>query len=448
MKTQNGYFFAGAAMAAITPPVGTELLEPRGAPSTGVHDDLFARVLALGDGQTNLAVATLDLIGMDLDLVEEVRRAVWERCRLPSGRLMLNCSHTHSAPITIPWNFQAQERRNRQWEAQAVETIAATVARALEGMAPAALFAGRAEVQIGFNRRLSTPNGTGMAPNPFGPAAPWVDVLRVDRMEEFPRAGPQTLAVLFSHAAHPVTVHIAGTQVSADYPGFACRAVAGRLGEGVQAMFAQGCGGDINVDPLAGGFEAASRAGARLGAAAALAAGQAEPVAPGPIRAISTEISLPFEPISKATAEVAVARARQGLSALEKQGAAPPALDDQRELIAWAEKMLAEAQDGGRGLPFRIQGFALGHGAVLLGLSHEVFVDYQLTLQARSPFPHTLVFGYTNGCVDYIPTAEALLLGGYEVQGGPKYYGQPPLKADCEAIILEAALNALEQLNR
>ncbi len=433
--------FAKAVECPITPPVGVEMVEPRWVPSTGIHDDLYARTLALSDGTLSLAIVCLDLPGLDLKLVDMIRQAVWEGCRLPAGQLMLNTTHTHSAPNTIPWGHLAQTRRNRAWEQEMVGKVAEAVTQAIQGMRPAALNAGWGEVLIGFNRRLSNPNGTEMVANAQGPNASEVSVLRVDSLEP-----KQPIAVLFSHAAHAVVVHVTSTQVSADYPGFACQEVTRRLGRGAIALFAQGCCGDINVDPLMGGFEEARRVGEKLGAAAAQAALQAAPLPVGAIKAIAREVALPYQIPDPGTAQALVQRAREGLAYLKSKNANPSTLNDQQELVTWAEKMVRLAQQPESGLPFRAQGFALGKDLVLLGLSHEVFIGYQLALQKASPFPHTMIFGYTNGCDDYIPTAEALFLGGYEVQGAPKYYGQPPLKPECEALVKTVAVSVLQDL--
>ncbi len=40
-------------------------------------------------------------------------------------------------------------------------------------------------------------------------------------------------------------------------------------------------------------------------------------------------------------------------------------------------------------------------------------------MRARSPFAHTLYFGYTNGWFGYLPTAKAFAEGGYEPQTSP-----------------------------
>ncbi len=47
--------------------------------STGVHDELFTRALVLNDGRQRVAIACLDLIGMDFMLADEICAAVRER---------------------------------------------------------------------------------------------------------------------------------------------------------------------------------------------------------------------------------------------------------------------------------------------------------------------------------------------------------------------------------
>jgi hypothetical protein len=435
-------FSANAAYAVITPPLGVNLLEPRGLAATCVYDDLYARTLALCDGETCLVIVTLDLVGLDLDLVDRIRRAVKERVDLPARNLMLTTTHTHSAPVTMKWDYAAQKERDREWERWMVATTADCVARAMEDPLPATLSAGRAPVQIGFNRRLSSLGGTRMAANPAGPVAPWVDVLRVDHEKGDP------LAVLFSHAAHAVAVHTAGTGFSPDYPGAAVEVVRQRLGDEVVGMFAQGCCADINVNPLRGGPAESKRAGAILGNAAVDAALTAQPLVPGPFRVVADRTPLPFQPLDRDVVLSILDRAREANATLEAQGAPHRERLGQRELLLWAERMreLADREDPPNGLPFEVQGFALGPDIALVGLTHEPFVEYQLFLQNYSPFPHTMVFGYANGCADYVPTADAFALGGYEVLGGPQAYGMPALSPACEAVVKNAGMSVLEQL--
>jgi hypothetical protein len=439
---------AHAIEAVITPAAGTMLFEPLDARARGVHDDLYARVLALSDGATAFAIVTLDLVGLHLETVAEIRAAVLDRSGLPAERLLLNSSHTHNAPITIPWSQTAQAHRDASWESRLVETIATTVARALDGLVPATLSAARGAVQLGYNRRLfASPTGP-MAPHKAGPVVPWTDVLRVDCADSVGGADGRPLALLFSHAAHPVAVHRADERFTADYPGYAVRAVRERLGADVVPMFAQGCAADVLVHPLAQGYVEAERAGRLLADAAADAYATAQPLAAGPFHAVSQRILLPLEPLSAPVVDAIEARIREGYATLQDSQAANFDQHLQRDLLCWAEQMrrVAQGRESMPGLPFEVQGLALGPDMLILAMSHEVFASYQLALSQRSPFAHTMVLAYSNGVADYVPTAEAFLAGGYEVSTAPKLYGWPNLSPCCEEHVMRAATGVIDAL--
>ncbi|MEM7028728.1 MAG: neutral/alkaline non-lysosomal ceramidase N-terminal domain-containing protein [Chloroflexota bacterium] len=438
----NHLMFANVAEAVITPPIGVEMIEPRGVPSTGVHDDLYVRTLALRGDDTVLCIVTMDLLGLDTDLVTQVQHAVEEQTGLPAPHLMLTASHNHSAPLTMPYDANVQANRDREWEAHLIQAIAETVRQAQTGMMPVKLSVGRTKVQIGLNRRISTLTGTTMSGNPAGPIAPWVDVLRIDR------TNGETLALLYSHAAHPVTVHSTATQFTADYPGVAAHTIQTHLGSSVMALFVQGCAADINVNPLRGGFTEAEKVGVRLGEATVQAAKQTSHLRDTTLQALTKTIYLDFELMDAPVCQAIIQRFQEAYSTLEAQGADKQTLNNQATCLAWAKKMLtlAQASEPPPGLPLQIQAFALGKALVMVGLSHELFIEYQLHLQQESPFPHTFVFGYTNGCESYVPTADAYYLQGYESYGAQRLFGVPRLLPSCEQKIKAACLDILAEL--
>ncbi len=415
---------AGVAEVDITPPVGTCMLEPPGIPTTGVYESLFCRALVLDDGRVRVAVVTLDLLGMDDVLVLATQNTVFERTGIAAAHLMLTATHNHSAPVTL--DCGQDEHRNRTWEADLVNKIAECVADAMETLQSVTLAVGREPVQIGSNRRISIMGRTRMLSNAHGPVIPHVDVLRVDA------PNGDTLAVLFSHAAHPVIVHTASTQFNADYPGAAVRTLRNTLGESVVPMFAQGCAADINGDPLAGGHDHALAAGRRLGDAAIRAALKAQPIGDDvPIRIANREALLPFERIDPGVLDALRTRIEESAKALPAHDPDPRMSHDQQIFVQWVERVA----DAPPGLRFHAQGIAFGDDLLLLGMTHELFAAYGLNIDARSPFAHTMAFAYTNGCRGYVPTAEATYLGGYETDGAPKLFGLPRLLPDCETLV-------------
>ena len=49
----------------------------------------------------------------------------------------------------------------------------------------------------------------------------------------------------------------------------------------------------------------------------------------------------------------------------------------------------------------------------------EMFCEIVMDVRDRSPFAHTMYFGYTNGWLGYLPTAKGFEEGGYEPRTSP-----------------------------
>jgi hypothetical protein len=254
-----------------------------------------------------------------------------------------------------------------------------------------------------------------MKPNPEGVTVPWVDVLRVDTLDGEP------LAILFSHAAHPVIVHGTSTLVSADYPGFAVAEVRKRFGSGTAAMFAQACGGNINREPLRGGFEAAQRAGEALGQAAVQAATDSRRLEPARLRIKSASFTLPMQDWPwPEDCQRALSRAESRLAEAKRKGADERARWYLQDDVLCLRELLEKARRGEpASLRFELNLLALGDEFALLTMTHEVFAEYQLWIDQHSPFRHTMVLAYTNGCESYVPTDKDFPLGGYEAAASP-----------------------------
>ena len=95
---------AGAAKAVITPDVHATRVYMAGygqnRVATGVHDDLYARCLALGAGDQTLVVCAADLIGLFYDDVLKIRERV--KAQAPEvTHLIVASTHDHEGPDTL-----------------------------------------------------------------------------------------------------------------------------------------------------------------------------------------------------------------------------------------------------------------------------------------------------------------------------------------------------------
>ena len=436
---------AGVAERTITPPVGIPLLGVVGTPSTGVREDLFARALVLGDDRQSVAIVALDLIGLDFAFSDDIASAVREQTGI--GTTLLCCSHTHSAPYTMPWSVLGWEGLIADWgpwrDGLRVKIIAA-VAEAGNRRRPVSLRAGRAPVQIGCNRRMMTPDGMRLAANPDGAVVPWVDVLSLHDNDG------GTIAILFAHAAHAVAVHGASTLIGPDYPGFAVAEVRRQFGGDTAAMFLQGCCGNVNVGKVDGGWEFAEQVGAARGRAAATAAMESEPIPSAGFHVTSRRVALPLaDPPAPSECEAALPRIREQLAAAQD----PRTVWSLRDYVRALEDLLAKSRRGERQtLRFDAHCVGIGDRWGLLAVPHEVFAEYQLWADAASPYRRTMMAAYVNACESYVPTDAELALGGYEAASPPRmgaalrYKYRAALDPGGERLIKEAILGLFREV--
>ncbi len=70
-------------------------------------------------------------------------------------------------------------------------------------------------------------------------------------------------------------------------------------------------------------------------------------------------------------------------------------------------------------VPWEVMAITIGQEIALVSVPGEPFTETALAIASRSPFPHTLFSGYSNGGFGYIPTRIAFAEGGYETEATP-----------------------------
>ncbi|MHC4984889.1 MAG: hypothetical protein ACYTFO_01910 [Planctomycetota bacterium] len=414
----------GAAQRDITPPMGMEIAAPD-RESVGVHDPLFARAMALDDEKgTSLAIVCLDLIGCGFEAVEQVRQAV--KAATGIEHVLLNFAHQHSSRWLTLRGEGGKTDAETAWQDSLHDVIVEIVSEAQAAAVPATLRAGRADVQVGYNRRIVLEGGqVHMGDNKDGAVVPWVNVLVAEATN-----GGAPIGIVFEHAAHPVIVPDTSNLTSADFPGAAVARVREELGDDCIAMFSQGCGANINAHPLRTTHENADAAGRKLGDAVLEAIKTAEPISAETLTIRSARVDLPSQPLPS------MAVWQQTLDNLEadwKRGT------ESGRPVDWItedvyESMLKQLDDikgkierGEEPEPHRMDltVAALGGEWGLVSFGGEIFCEYELWADQTAPFDHTMTFGYTNGIGGYVASDDALAMGekgGYEAGAMPCWW--------------------------
>jgi hypothetical protein len=425
---------AGFAKIPITPPLGVELagygvyLERR---ATEVHDDLFARALALeDDGGERMLLLSLDLVGLSWELSDAISAQVAGAAGLEAERVLVASTHTHSGPATLALEGWGQ------MEPSYVESIpaqsAAVAAGAVEALYPVRIGTAQRTIRaLGFNRVRAT-----------GPIDRSVHALRIDSMAGTPEMD------LFSHGCHPVSIDRctdAGTAISADWPGLAAR----RLSEDGygEAIFRLGVCGDI--DPVVAWHHFAYE-GMELSAEVVTQSllGVLRSIDTTPalqLRLARGDVQLPLERLSEEDIAAALTEAQTEYGAVRVTDSGVKNSDWLRFYGAWAEAMRGQLATQPEHVSVPVAALRV-NDEVWLHLPGEVFTAPGQAITARSPFAKTVVTTLFGPFIGYLPDAEDFAAGGYAATLVPRILQMPPYSPTLDNALVTGALALLESL--
>ena len=238
----------GAARVSITPDRPVWLAGyTRDGMSEGVHDDIWARAMAIDDGSTTVLILAADLIGLMLPDVNDIRRELAKD--VPANHIIVTSTHNHSGPDVIGlWHI---DQVTSGVDFAYLDTVKARMVRAglaaLQAREPASLFLSRNEVPgISYNARdegiLDTEAVT----------------LRAERVED-----GQTIGILVNFACHPEVLTKQNKRVTSDFAHYAYGRLEEKLG-GVAVYVNGALGGMVTPLVTANSFREAARCGHTL----------------------------------------------------------------------------------------------------------------------------------------------------------------------------------------
>lgn len=431
-----------------------------------VHDLSYAKALVLKNEATTVVLVTVDAVAIEEigrigpGFLATLRKRLEADLGVQPDRVLVNASHCHG--IVRP---------------DSVELVVQTVKQAAQHLVPVKAGTGEAkEDRISENRRLKMKDGTEVDMRrayamprdeevaSVGPIDPQVGLLRLDREDGTP------LAVLYNFACHPI-MNMPSLGSSADYPGYASKAIEESLSGGVMAFFVQGCGGDINpvrykevsrpadAEPLGNKLGLSvlralkgiqTEAGAVLKTSheslalprgadleqrmAAIQAEQTKLLATLKPTNINFKTFLPLLLQEKLSPEFPShysqsylhdqAQGRDDLAKLDTDNRASvaaylenlPILEKLTRLstnLALLKKHLAQNQAAGKPtLEVEVNGLRIGDFK-LVTFPGELTVGVGLNIKKAANDPHAFVAGYTNGYIYYTPTVEQRNNRGY-----------------------------------
>ena len=241
-----------------------------GITSVAFHDDLYMRGICMDDGVQKVVMVSFDLLGLDQDQDETIRKIFHEEIGLPEENVIISCTHTHSGPHARRINRPGMFNERYVKELFAWVREAAAELKTAEFRETDLFFYGR-HCPENINRRVvaiedntcrGLPENKDLLPVADGICDDELGVLAF-----FDSQKRQLTDVLVNFAAHPLATHApymrAGHSISADYPGELRNFVEKEAG--IPCTFFNGAAGDMFPKEYEQGFEAARELGEKLG---------------------------------------------------------------------------------------------------------------------------------------------------------------------------------------
>jgi hypothetical protein len=253
--------------------------------ATGVHDALWARAIVLKQGTQKIALVSVDLVGLQYPLVQNVRRKL-----AGYDYVLVASTHNHEGPDVIGlWGPTPGESGvNRSYLEQVQADIVSAVKEAEAKAIPTGASYGTAtdESLLGDYRLPIVKDG----------------VMRVVRFKDL--KSDQLLGLLVQWNCHPETLGSKNTLISADFPHFAISALEKKLG--CPVVYFSGAVGGLMSSPKDrirnaaghlledGSFEFAQLYGEEVAALTEKALSATKPLALEPIVVSAKPIAIPL----------------------------------------------------------------------------------------------------------------------------------------------------------
>lgn len=395
----------------------------------GVLDDLHARIVIFNscDNDDLAVVIGLDLIGLGVAETATLENKISEKIGIDRDRIWISTSHSHSAPILCPIDLFGGFTPYFSEITKKITDLISSLIPKLENVS--AEF-GRSICDFNVNRRKVDQNGNCvMMPNLEGIVDKRVPIIA------FRREDRSIVGIVFSYCCHPTI--LLGPKISGDYPSQAALMIEAKFPDLI-AIFLPGVFGNVRPNLIdengrfrTGTDQDAIECGRKLANAVIKNLDHLAPFEIDQIRTKRIKVPLPLDhPPNDAELDQLASSAIRYIRESENYGSYQFA--SQIANRQWIQQVRRErAEDR---LPTSVDyTFTKWQFGDLnwIGFSGEFFLEYGV--YAEEIFGEkAIAFGYTQGCQTYVPTAQALIEGGYEPNAYKRWRHSAPFSVAVE----------------
>lgn len=394
-QNEKDIWQVGVAKVKITPAESMWMsgYAGRDRPADAVLHDLWVKSIVFVDANNQTSVLiTLDLSGISKQISSEIKSELFKSFGWTESQIIINTSHTHSGPVLKDYLSHLYPLDEEGYNAASVytselkEKVLQCTAKAFSEKEPARVDTGEGLCRFQVNRRNNVESQLDKYTELKGPNDYSVPVLKITDAKD------EIKAIVFGYACHPTVLN--GYSWSADYPGVAQTELENHY-PGSVAMFFQGCGGDQNPLPRKK-ISDSEQYGRTLAASV--------------INVLSNEMTGQESSLSVAYREIDL----QLNEPPSKEVLNRIAENDPDYYGRWAKMILEDIENGSvkTEYPYPIQVWRIGTQNIF-ALGGEPVIEYSIKL--KNIFgSESIVMGYSNDVMAYIPSVKVLHEGGYE----------------------------------
>jgi neutral ceramidase len=386
-RTAAGTLRAAAVKVDITPQDSQWLGGYGARKSTGILDRIYHRVVALDSGPTQWYLISSDLCLFSPGLYDSVTRDLQKETGIDPRHVLWSVTHTHAAPeIGPPDMYKALLGRSdhdwdREYTGRTTRALIDAVRSARAGLEPARIAFGTGVALANINRRAKDVDGrVSIGLNPEGPVDRLFNLIRVSRPDGSP------IALVLNYAMHGTVMSGQNLNISGDGPGVVSAYLEEKLGGTV--LYVNGAAG--NIAPIYSVY--ANERSGHLSEFRVL---------------LGNRVLSAVNALGPGTGEISLHHAEKVVETPRK------------DTLTWPEELAAYGGSDGRPLVRLPLRFIRINDTVIWSAPVEMFCEIVMDVRDRSPFAHTMYFGYTNGWLGYLPTAKGFAEGGYEPRTSP-----------------------------
>ena len=425
---------AGEGVVDTTPPLGIEMAGFHRAAGnerriTGIRGPTAARALLLRVGDAQVAVVSLDITAVSGAMTSRIQQRISQQLGIPPANIRICATHTHSMPAFCYL---------RQWGAVSPEYMASVetaVVRAVElakaDIAPAALHLGKSPAPGASNNRTTK---TWKTEDQFTKDSTdddrWLDTMV--HVLHFERGEGKRNLLWYHFSAHPVCYQ--DDKAGPDWPGMVDDLV--RQKHNITPSYLQGHCGDVNAGDATHWIGSVENTAQPVAAAISQALDKARRVSADELRIDTQPIALPLD----------MTLFGQWLDEYRKDPSkcnTGPWVDAGFAEDWYQNSVTRDTSQKQLSVPLSV--LQLGDVGMVFHPA-ELYSCYGLMIRRDSPLPDTLVVGYADDIVGYLPDPNAYKAGEYSATTVPKILDLPPFLPTTARTLTAAATARLNKL--